>query len=187
MRVKFMTTVIMACALPLWAAPPPPPKSACEVLTKKDVAGVQGEAFAETKLTTATDGGLSVSQCFYRLPSFSKSISVTVMRDRSGSASASEAWWKARVGSTSAAEEDEGEQHPQNVSQARGEEDESKHGAVQVDGIGDEAVWSGNRMMGELDVLSHGAIIRVSVGGSDDLDQKIAKSKRLAAIVLKRM
>ena len=50
--------------------------TACQVLTKKEIAAVQGEAYTEVKLTPR-DGG---SQCFYQLPTFTKSVSVDVTR-----------------------------------------------------------------------------------------------------------
>ena len=55
-------------------------RTACEVLTKTDFAAAQGQEFSEAKLSTKTQGALSVSQCFYRLPAFEKSVSVTIMR-----------------------------------------------------------------------------------------------------------
>jgi hypothetical protein len=181
MRVKLLSIAIMALALSLSAAPPP--KSACELLTKKDLAGVQGETFAETKLTKATEGALSVSQCFYRLPTFANSISVTLMRDPNGSAGASRAWWDARF----AKSDEEAEPNPHAERRARDDEDESGHGAVRIEGIGDKALWSGNRLMGELDVLDHSNIVRISVGGAGDVEEKIAKAKRLAAVILVRL
>ena len=49
---------------------------ACHVLLAKDVAAVQGEAFSETKLSKHG----SSTTCFYQLPTYSKSVSVDLMR-----------------------------------------------------------------------------------------------------------
>jgi hypothetical protein len=49
---------------------------AFHILTKKEISAVQGEAYNDTKLTPR-DGG---SQCFYQLPTFTKSVSVDVIR-----------------------------------------------------------------------------------------------------------
>ncbi len=181
-----MTIAIMACALSATAAQPS--TNACDVLSQKDVAAVQGESYAERKLSTTTEGAVRISQCFYRLPTFSKSLSVTVMRDAVGSArGATIAWWNARFASTEPSEERDEGKSARTESRGREEGNESGHGPVRVDGIGDQAIWTGNRLMGELDVLDHGAVVRVSVGGAGDVEQRIAKSKRLAAIMLKRL
>jgi hypothetical protein len=52
-------------------------RNACEILTRRDVAAVQGEAFADAKHSTR---GVT-SQCFYQLPSFVKSISLDLTRE----------------------------------------------------------------------------------------------------------
>ena len=49
---------------------------ACQILTKKEISAVQGEAYNDTKLTPRNGG----SQCFYQLPTFTKSVSVDVIR-----------------------------------------------------------------------------------------------------------
>ena len=131
---------------------------ACHVLTKTDV------PFEETKLTTSTDGALDVSQCFYRLPQFDNSVSVMILR---GSRNEVRAWWRAHL-----------EKH--------GEEEE-KGEIRSVRGVGDEAVWSGNRIAGALYVLHGRAILRVSAGGAGTVDEKIAKARVLARSALKRM
>jgi hypothetical protein len=51
---------------------------ACQILTKKEITAVQGEPYSDTKLT-AREGG---SQCFYQLPTFTKSVSVDVIRGK---------------------------------------------------------------------------------------------------------
>ena len=50
--------------------------NACQMLTQRDIARVQGESFKSVKLTESNENGLRVSQCFYVLPSFTNSISV---------------------------------------------------------------------------------------------------------------
>jgi hypothetical protein len=63
--------LLLATAAHIGARP-----DACQVLTKKEISAVQGEAYSEVKLTPR-DGG---SQCFYQLPTFTKSVSVDVIR-----------------------------------------------------------------------------------------------------------
>ena len=45
----------------------------------------------------------------------------------------------------------------------------------------------GNRVGGALYVLKHNSYIRVSIGGAGDQQTKIAKSKALARLALKRL
>ena len=61
-----------------------------------------------------------------------------------------------------------------------GEEEEKKNPPKKVEGVGDEAYWSGNRFGGALYVLKRNVILRISVGGPEDQETKIAKSKAIA-------
>lgn len=54
-------------------------------------------------------------------------------------------------------------------------------------GLGDAAVWSGDAAAGALYVLRGDTVLRVSVGGAGTADEKIARSKKLAARALKRL
>lgn len=149
-------TLLMAAQLR--AAQP----DACHVLTKADTEAVQGEAFTDTKLTPR-DGG--ASQCFYELPTFTKSVSVDV-RYRGG-----RKFW------------DETFEH-----EREGEEkDEKVAPPLKVRGVGSEAMWVGGKVAGSLYVRKGDAVLRVSVGGAGDTKEKLARSKRLALRALKRM
>ena len=53
------------------------PRNACEVLTRADLAAVQGEAYAGTKHSSRG----TTSQCFYQLPSFTSSVSLDLTRN----------------------------------------------------------------------------------------------------------
>ena len=56
-----------------------------------------------------------------------------------------------------------------------------------VAGVGDEAFWLGNNVMGALYVLAKDRIVRVSVGGPEEEDAKVEKSRRLAEKAIKRL
>ncbi len=73
------------------------------------------------------------------------------------------------------------------TSAARDEEQQRELRTKGIEGIGDAAVWSGNRYAGALYVLRGDAIVRVSVGGAGTEAQKIARSKRLAQRVAGRL
>lgn len=134
---------------------------ACHVLSPKDVAAVQGEEFTKTTLTTR---GPSTT-CFYQLPTFSKSISVDVMR------SGGREFWE------------------ENFEEEREREEPGEHEAepLKVKGIGSEALWVGGRGTGSLYVRKGDAVVRVSVGGPGTQEEKIERSKQLALIALKRL
>lgn len=130
---------------------------ACHVLTKGEVAAVQGESFTAAKLTTRDE----ITQCFYQLPTFSKSISVDVIRDKE--------FWEEHF--------DREEEH----------EEEEARPPREIEGLGDDALWLGGRAAGSLYVRKGDSVLRVSVGGPGSEDEKLAKSKALAEQALKRM
>ena len=70
---------------------------------------------------------------------------------------------------------------------ARGEEEHAP--PKKISGVGDEAFWFGSRVGGALYVLKgeKDLFIRISVGGADNEETKINKSKALAQKALKRL
>ena len=73
------------------------------------------------------------------------------------------------------------------VPERKKEEGEEAKEPLKVEGIGDEAFWTGNRVGGALFVLKGDAYIRISVGGAGDQAAKIDKSKALAEKALRRL
>jgi hypothetical protein len=191
------------------AAPTPPPQSAtCRMLSPDDVREVQGEAPQDAQGSEHLVGALTMSQCFYRLPTFSKSVNVEVVRASDGSkGDALKQFWRdrfhpeaveARERERERAEEKERERElelkrERESGQVRqgghkekeGEEEESRPSRVK--GLGDEAYWSGNQITGALSVLTKDAVVRVSVGGPEPQDEKIKKASALARKLLKQL
>src|SRR5260370_40768908 len=90
------------------AAAPSRLPNACQLLSAREIARVQGEAFRSAKLTETEAGGLRVSQCFYALPSFTNSVSVDLMHGRTS------AFWKAHFSNAraeQAADDDRARDH----------------------------------------------------------------------------
>jgi hypothetical protein len=56
-----------------------------------------------------------------------------------------------------------------------------------IEGVGDDAFWSANRMGGALYVLKDNVFIRISIGGPEPEESKIEKTKALAAKALSRL
>ena len=144
---------------------------ACTLLTKEEIQAVQGEAFKDTKPSQKLVAGLSISQCYFELPTAVNSVVLTVTRKAAGGRDPGESWQDMfhREKATRKKEEAE-EKEPQ-----------------KIDGLGEEAFWTGNRVGGALFVLKGNCYIRISVGGAGDQAQKIEKSKALAESVLKRL
>jgi len=134
---------------------------ACHVLSKQDVAAVQGEAFTRTTLTARGES----ATCFYELPTFSKSVSVDVMH------SGAREYWEKNI---------EKEREPEEPGEVELE-------PRKIRGIGSEALWVGARGTGSLYVRQGDAMVRVSVGGPGTEQEKIEKSKKLARKALKRL
>ena len=195
-------------ASPQQSPTPVPQSETCRMLSAEDVREVQGEAPQDTQGSEHLSSGLSMSQCFYRLPTFSKSVNVEVIRPAEGStADALKEFWRksfhpeaieARERERERAEERERElelekKRERERGQVRegghkekereGEEEESR--PKRVAGLGEEAYWSGNQITGALSVLTRNAVLRISVGGPESQDEKIKKSSALARKLLK--
>jgi hypothetical protein len=154
--MMLLATVVLAAQL-----------DACHVLLPKDVAAVQGEAFTEAKLSTR---GKKSTSCFYQLPTFSKSVSLDLMR------AGGREYWEENFEREREEEKEEAER-----------EGKVKRPPVKVRGVGSEALWVTSRVSGSLYVRKGDAVLRISLGGPGTDEQKIERSKELALKVLKRL
>ncbi len=144
---------------------------ACALLTKEETQAVQGEPFKQAKPSQKSGAGLEVSQCYFELPTPVNSIVLTVTHKIDGGRDPGQSWKDIfHREKTSGKKEETEEKEPQ-----------------QIEGVGDEAFWTGTKIGGALYVLKGNCYIRISVGGADDQAHKIEKSKALAASVLKRL
>ena len=153
---------------------------ACTLITSAEIQEVQGEAVKETKSNERAAGAFNISQCFYTLPTFNKSISLEVTRNNNSKGDGPKEFWKKRFHGGSETEREEEER-------GEGKEEEEGGKPKPVDGVGDEAFWSGNRKAGALYVLKNDSFIRISIGGPEDETVKINKSKALAQKALQRL
>ncbi len=72
--------------------------------------------------------------------------------------------------------------------EAAGEPGEKESGhPLPVPGVGDEAFWTGNVVVGALYVLKGDAYLRISIGASDDQAVRIDKSRALARKAMARL
>ncbi|MCA1817688.1 MAG: hypothetical protein LC746_15095 [Acidobacteria bacterium] len=173
---------------------------ACALLSGSDVKSVQGEDVAQTQSSERASGALHMSQCFYRLPTFNKSVNLEIISparaDREG-AEAVERYWEERFhrsGESESEAEREQEQkrggakgERQGEEQGRGEQGSEASRPQPVSGVGDEAFWAGNQISASLYVHKKGAVVRISLGGAEDPADKIKRAAALAQQVLKRL
>ena len=170
------------------AAPAPAPATKdfdpCSLLTASDIRSVQGERVSATKASRPERGRFAVSQCFYSLPTFSKSISLEVTRPEANEKETPSDQWKAMFRGSAAKKGNE--------ESRRGEEEERERekGSSpprKVSGVGDEAYWVGPAIVGGLYVRKGDSFFRLSVGGPDRGAVKIEKLKKLGRKAVQRL
>ena len=192
----FCALIVVSAGCKKHETPPPGPRSGqgsnrsqidvCGLLTKEEIETVQGSPIKETKNSTRSDGAFRVLQCFYTAMEFSKSVSLAVMqRDPGRPATTSpKDFWKERFGRYN------GEKKERDKDKKTAEGNEEKEEVVppkKIDGIGDEAFWASNRFGGVLYILKGDAFTSISVGGPDNEEAKLQKSKALAQKALQRL
>ena len=155
-----------------------PVASACDTLSRETVGQVQGEAVVDIKGSQATSGDISISQCFYKLPTFSKSVNLEVTQ---GSRDAIDAFWNKRFRDRGMSEEQEEELEREKKEGKTAPETDQKQGNPQaVAGLGDEAFWTASQINGALFVRRGNAVYRINLGGAEDSASKLEKATALA-------
>ena len=165
-----------------------PKTEACALITNEEVTAIQGSPVKEVKGTEQSDGTFKVAQCFYTTETFNKSVSLALtQRDRaSAKARTPKEFWKETFGHFEGeAKEEKGDEEKR---ESLSEQDREKGPKPKkVDGIGDSAYWTANRVGGALYVLKNDAFIRISVGGPESEESKINRCKALAEKALSRL
>ena len=197
----FSSLIVVSPACKKRETPPPVPRmsqqstqteiGACGLLTKEEIEAIQGSPIKETKGSARSDAGLRVSQCFYTAAEFSKSVSLAVtQRDPDNpSGRSARVFWEERFGRYDNDDKKRGETGNKQERDRTSDEGEEKESVPpkKITGIGEEAYWAGNRMGGVLYVLKKDAFIRISLGGTDNEEARIVKSKALAQKALQRL
>jgi hypothetical protein len=164
---------------------------ACALITKDEVQAIQGSPIKETKGSDHVDASFRTAQCFYTAETFSKSVSLAVTQSAPDSPTARnpKEFWKETFGRYDGkAKEEEGDEEKKKSLRGREEEEEGKgNPPKKIEGIGDAAYWSANRMGGALYVLKNDVYVRVSVGGPEAEDAMIKRCKALTEKILPRL
>ena len=153
----------------LWVGAQTAPASrpeACSLLTHDEVKAVQGAAVREAKGSSDVAKSLHFAQCLFATTEFARSVSVTVISDGPKPGGARDYWTttfdpKRRLA--------------------------KKHPFRPIAELGDEAFWTGDARAGSLYVLIEGRVLRISVGGVQDVEERIRRSKTLAQAALSRL
>ncbi|MGH7489989.1 MAG: hypothetical protein ACREMY_30940, partial [bacterium] len=159
--------------------PPPSPRDACELITLEEIQAVQASPFKEAKSSAHSDAGFRMSQCFYTATEFSKSVNLALVQrdpDHPNTRSPKD-FWKEKFDPYQ-------DEEPKTN---RGDEKEQASAPKGIEGLGDNAYWVANRFGGTLYVLKGDAFISIGIGGTDDEDTKLKKSKALAKKALQRL
>lgn len=173
---------LLAAAAPAWGQAQ---FDACALLARAEIQAVQGEAVTAVKSSRPPRAGAAVFQCFFTVAPFEKSVSLEVTRQLSPAAAASgprQSWNRLF--------------HPQKNSgagralqpKATAEKNKKNGGPPRrVRGVGDEAFWVGDQVIGVLYVLTGDAYFRISVGGWADEKLRRQKTVALARKIAKRL
>jgi len=149
---------------------------ACSLLTSKEIESIQGAPIQEAKPSANSQGGLTVSQCYFLLPTAAESIVLTMTQRASGAdARDPKQLWEETF------------HHDNDKAEAVREEGRKSPPPEKIADLGDEAFWTPLAFGGALYALKGNTQIRISVGGPGNQAAKIQKSKALAEIVLKRL
>lgn len=171
-KIGRLTAGIALAAASVRAAAP----DACTLLSAEAIRQVTGEQVAHTKATSQTAGKIRQSQCFYALPTFTDSISVTLTSPAGMSRDAARELWERWFHRGEAdGDRDRGKAET-------GEEEAAK--AAPIAGIGDEAYWV-HSFVGNLYVRKGNRFLRISLGGKMSDEERQSRARALAAAALR--
>ena len=154
-------------------------RDACSLVSKEEVESVQADAVTDTKSSERSDDPFRVSQCFYVTAESNKSVNLALVqerRDQKNNRSPKD-FWKEKFDPYQ-------DEEPKTKD---GDEKEQGSAPKKIEGLGEDAYWVSNRFGGILYVLKGDAFISIGIGGTDDEETKLKKSKALAKKALQRL
>jgi hypothetical protein len=194
-RLAFILPIALLTALPgcqkskTATAPSKRPKiDACALITSEEIQAIQGSPIKDVKGSEQSDGSFRVAQCFYSAETFNKSVSLAVTQSDPALPKARNPkdFWKETFGRYEGeAKEEKGDEEKKES--LREQDEEKGRPPKKLEGIGDAAYWTANRMGGALYVLKNDVFIRISVGGPESEDAKINRCKALAEKALSHL
>jgi hypothetical protein len=184
--IASLLLAVAGCHKPI---PTHPKVDACGLITNEEVQQIQGSPIKDAKPSEQSDGKFRVAQCFYTAETFSKSVSLAVTQSDPASKKPGdpEDFWKHTFGryEGEVKEEKGDEEKKKSLEQ---QEEEKGQPPKKIDGVGEAAYWTANRMGGALYVLKNHVFVRVSIGGGPETEQnKIDRAKALAEKIISRL
>ena len=154
-------------------------RDACSLVSKEEVESVQASPVTDTKSSERSDDLFRVSQCFYVIAESNKSVNLALVQERIDQKNnrTPKDFWKEKF------DPYENEEPKTNT----GDEKEQSSAPKKIEGLGSDAYWVSNRFGGILYVLKGDAFISIGLGGTDDEETKLKKSKALAKKALQRL
>src|SRR6184192_1975434 len=125
-----------------------PRVSQCVLITNDEVGAIQHATITDAKSSSGISGAMLMSQCYYNAKEPNMSVSLAVIEHNPQDASAPDAksYWTESFRRLAGHESDE--EKPGERKEKRGgveREEKEKRVPKSLDGIGQEAYWSGNR------------------------------------------
>lgn len=173
------------------------------LLTKEELADVQGGAFTGVQGGGDAAGEFRVSQCVFTAEEPNRSVSLVLMTTKPivGKSRTIKQLWQETFKRYAAGEKDkdvrsvektdsaEKRYHDAKQSPDRDEDEEEKEkpAPTRIAGLGDGAFWTSTHVGGTLYVLKGETLIRLSVGGPGTDSERMEKARRLAEKALARM
>ena len=154
-------------------------RDACSLLTKEEVGSVQGSTVNDTKSSERSDDLFRFAECFYTTAESNKSVNLALVQQRADqqNKSSPKDFWKKKF-------DPYRDEEPRTKS---GGDKEQGSAPKRITNLGDDAYWAGNRFGGTLYVLKGDVFISIGIGGTDDEETKLKKSKDLAQKALQRL
>jgi hypothetical protein len=161
---------------------------ACALLTPAEIEAIQGERVEETKPTVRPGGGLIATQCLFRTPTLSKSVSLslTASEPMHPIALSARQLWQKQFHSFEV-DSDEESAVGKNVKKIEPAGEGQSRKPRSVRGLGEEAYWVASPVASALYVLKGEMFLRISVGSAGQESERLDRSKALARKALRRL
>ena len=145
---------------------------ACLLLNGEEIRTIQSVPLRESKPSLDRSKSLTFAQCVFATTDLTRSVSVTLISGSAGDAL--QGYWKRMF-------------HPDRTDAQLKAATRKKDLPRAIEAGGDEAFWTGDRRTGALYVLKGDRVLRISVGGVTDEDERIRRSRAIAKLALGRM
>jgi hypothetical protein len=168
---------------------------ACTLLTDDEIKTAQASALKIRNPTVVARHGYKTSQCLYQTEDINRGVSVSITEpdpDDPQKYSVATLWKKMFTRKSKVEAEREKEKEAKAAPRDREEEDEEEKEAEsgtqkRITGLGSDAYWVTSKFGGVLYVLINDRMLRVSVGGPDNLETKFRNATALARAAMSRM